>query len=557
MAWSRSALLPTALAVQALLSLAQGACNGNRGAAPSSDASTADSTPVTPSPAAPDAGVAQDAGADAEGGTWVGATRLDAPIYSEMESFRGNADREVKVIELGTLRWGEKTPAIPGVREGKGCPEGWYALVAGGYVCGRDATSDLDQPRFKAAAQPDLEGPLPYRYAINLTNGTPLYRHVPTRLQRVLGEPWRFSPRPIKRADDPDAAADPDAGDDGGLAEDDLPWYRRQITDGGQLDASINDIKRGEGAVAERMAKGFYLSIDRDLDALGEKWWQTVSGYTAPAYRVIVAKPGSEFHGVWLGKDDASFPTKNAPARRIDNLPVAFVTNGYGSARRYTLDNGRKQATAAGPLDRFQAVGLTGEKTRVDGVDYWESDEGWWMRAADFTRTDPGSRPDHLGEHEKWIDVNLKRQTLVAFEGATAVYATMFSSGRNEHETTPGIFRIRAKHLSATMDGDADVAADGPYSIEDVPYIQYFHGGYALHGAFWHSAFGFVKSHGCVNLAPWDAKNLFGWTEPTLPEGWHSVVATKDRPGTRVIVHERGPHTCEGPDIKPARCPEP
>jgi hypothetical protein len=546
---SRSAIL-------AALSLALVACNGSPSAAPA-DASTTQLAPDASSTALSDASdAAQDAGADAEGGTFIGATRLDALIFSEMEPMRGNADREVKVIELGSLRWGEKTPALPGVREGKGCPEGWYALAAGGYVCGRDATFDLDHPRFKSAPQPDLEGPLPYRYAINLTNGTPLYRHVPTRGQRALGEPWLFSPRHIKRSDDPDAAADPDAADDGGPAEEDRPWYQRQIADGGQLDASINDIKRGEGAVAERMAKGFYLSIDHDLDGFGEKWWHTVSGYTAPAYRVIVARPGSDFHGVWLGKDDASFPTKNAPARRIDNLPVAFVTNGYGSPKRYTLDAGHKLATAAGPLDRFQAVGLTGEKARVDGVDYWESDEGWWMRAIDFTRTDPGPRPKDLGDHEKWIDVNLKRQTLVAFEGETAVYATMFSSGRNEHETVPGIFRIRAKHLSATMDGDADVAADGPYSIEDVPYIQYFHGSYALHGAFWHSSFGFVKSHGCVNLAPWDAKNLFGWTDPQLPEGWHSVVATADRPGTRVIVHERGPGTCQGPDIKPSRCPE-
>ena len=52
--------------------------------------------------------------------------------------------------------------------------------------------------------------------------------------------------------------------------------------------------------------------------------------------------------------------------------------------------------------------------------------------------------------------------------------------------------------------------------------------------------FGNVKSHGCVNLAPWDAKALFGWTDPQLPAGWHAAFATKDRPGTRVIVHERG-----------------
>jgi hypothetical protein len=228
-------------------------------------------------------------------------------------------------------------------------------------------------------------------------------------------------------------------------------------------------------------------------------------------------------------------------------------------AKRWAIDEGRKSASIAPgdppELDHFDAVGLTGEKAHVKDVDYWETDEGWWLRASEFTRTEPGPTPERLGEHEKWIDVNLKRQTLVAFEGPTPVFATVFSSGRNEHETVPGVFRIREKHRSATMDGDAELATDGPYSIEDVPYIEYFSGSYALHGAFWHTEFGHVKSHGCVNLAPWDAKNLFGWTDPQLPEGWHAVFATKDNPGTRVIVHDRGPGTCEGPNAEPPQCP--
>ena len=40
-----------------------------------------------------------------------------------------------------------------------------------------------------------------------------------------------------------------------------------------------------------------------------------------------------------------------------------------------------------------------------------------------------------------------------------------------------------------------------------------------------HAVFGNVKSHGCVNLAPWDAKSLFGWTDPQLPAGWHAAFA--------------------------------
>jgi lipoprotein-anchoring transpeptidase ErfK/SrfK len=123
------------------------------------------------------------------------------------------------------------------------------------------------------------------------------------------------------------------------------------------------------------------------------------------------------------------------------------------------------------------------------------------------------------------------------------VFATLVSSGKRnavdkdkDHPTPAGTFRIREKHVTATMDGD--VAADGPYSIEDVPWVMYFEGSYALHGAFWHGNFGHVMSHGCVNLSPADARALFAWTEPRLPEGWHGAFGSDKHPGTRVVIHE-------------------
>ena len=144
---------------------------------------------------------------------------------------------------------------------------------------------------------------------------------------------------------------------------------------------------------------------------------------------------------------------------------------------------------------------------------------------------------------EKWIDVNVTTQTLVAFEGDKPVFATLVSSGRHDdedktkdHHTPKGDFpHPREAHR---RDDGAETATDGPYSIEDVPWIMYFNGSYALHGAFWHTNFGHERSHGCVNLAPHDAKALFGWTEPRLPPGWHGVMATAAKPGTRVIVHD-------------------
>jgi hypothetical protein len=429
-------------------------------------------------------------------------------------------------------------------------------------------TLDLDHPRFKLAHAPDLEGPLPYDYGYNVANGTPLYRSVPSREERLHLEPWLVRKKALpkaEKADDgnpyasasmmaPIAAADAGAGavelantapSESDKA--DTPWWQKDAPDGGPPQVTLEDLQETGGPIARRMVKGFFLSLDHKFGAAGNMWWKTVAGLVAPSDRIFVSHPITDFHGVWLGKDEASFATKSVPARRIDKLPVGFALRG---GHHYTLDEHRKHASAAdGVVERFEAVGLTGETANVGGTEYWETDEGWWMRSIDGTRTDPGPPPDKLGEHDKWIDVNQKRQTLVAFVGATPVFATLFSSGRNEHETPVGSFRIREKHITATMDGDADTATDGPYSIEDVPYIQYFNGGYALHGAFWHAEFGHVKSHGCVNLAPWDAKGLFGWTDPQLPEGWHAVVSTKESPGTRVVVHDRGQGTCQGPKL--------
>ncbi len=528
------------------------------------------SAPVVRSPDA-DAGADGAAMASAEGGyagPFIGAIVVNAPIWSEMDvpdrHPEREHDRESRSIHLGYLRYGEKAPVLPEPHANKSCPEGWYQMAAGGFVCGKTTTLDMDHPKFKQAKAPDLDAALPYTYGINVVDGTPLYRQLPSREQRLKYEPWlNAKPKKAKtsKSDDenpyvpaPDGGAvDPpaireDAGDAGADA---TPWWEQRLPDGGPPPVALDDIKKAEGPLAGRMAKGFYASLDQEIDAGGTRWWRTMTGVLTPADRIMIAKPPTEFHGVWLGKDDATFATTNAKPRRIDALPVAFVLH---RVKRFSLDETHKHATVAdGLLDRFDAVGLTGDKARVEGVEYWEMDDKTWVPAANCTKTEPGPPPAGLGEHEKWVDVNLKKQMLVAFEGTTPVFVTLISSGRNEHETPPGTFRIREKHIAATM--DADTASDGPYSIEDVPYIEYFNAGYALHGAFWHAVFGYVKSHGCVNLAPWDARALFGWTEPQLPEGWHAIVATKDRPGTRVIVHERAPGTCEGPAAEPPQCP--
>jgi hypothetical protein len=221
---------------------------------------------------------------------------------------------------------------------------------------------------------------------------------------------------------------------------------------------------------------------------------------------------------------------------------IGFIT--ATKASKYQFDDAREKISVVGSIARFSAFGLTGVTQSHKTVIYRQTTEGWWMKGIDGTYTEPGPPPEGLAPGEKWIDVNLTRKTLLAFEGQKPVYAALVSPGRKsknkkkDHSTIKGTYRIREKHIAVTMDGDGTVAGDLPYSIEDVPYVSYFEGSYALHGAFWHNSFGREMSHGCVNLSPLDAKRIFFWSEPQLPRGWHAVWATPEKRGTLVVTHE-------------------
>jgi lipoprotein-anchoring transpeptidase ErfK/SrfK len=140
---------------------------------------------------------------------------------------------------------------------------------------------------------------------------------------------------------------------------------------------------------------------------------------------------------------------------------------------------------------------------------------------------------------EAWIEVDLFEQTLAAYQGERMVYATLISSGRTGSTwTDSGLFRIWYKTRAGKMSNpDAQDGSAAWYFLEDVPWSMYFNGPTALHTAYWHDAFGFTRSHGCVNLAPRDAEWLFNWTTPHVPEGVDDVLAT----GTWVWVHNTSP----------------
>lgn len=116
----------------------------------------------------------------------------------------------------------------------------------------------------------------------------------------------------------------------------------------------------------------------------------------------------------------------------------------------------------------------------------------------------PSPAPVQGAPGEKWIDINLSRQTLTAYVGQTPVFTAVVSTGTSRTPTVVGTYSIYVKYLSTPMSGPG-------YYLPNVPYTMYFYRGYGIHGTYWHNNFGTPMSHGCVNMRTSDAQWLYNW----------------------------------------------
>jgi hypothetical protein len=398
---------------------------------------------------------------------------------------------------LGYLRAGallHSTTTEPVGHEG--CEGGWYELETGGYAChGRDILvfSGERLPELRAR-QPDRESVMPYEYA-TVRRKTPLYKRLPNA-DEIYTVPEEV----------------PDAGVE--------PLAPEQPEQPNEIDNPL---------VLRVLRPGFHVSLDRTFEKDGETYWRTQQNGFVPAERVR-QREGSEFQGQVL------------VGQRWD-LPVA-VTRGEETAV-YRLNDREKLRVTRERLERRSWLAVRSRRRIGESV-YLAVGDGRLVREADVLVIQPSAPPADVGEGERWIDVDLTHQVLVAYEWKQPRYVTLVSTGRTKtpspelnYRTPKGLHRIRGKHLTSTMDNDEP--GEPPYSLEDVPYVMYFRGAYAFHSAFWHDRFGRPRSHGCINLAPHDAKWLYNWAGPDLPESWHGGSATEENPGTWVYVHGETP----------------
>ncbi|HBC72732.1 MAG: hypothetical protein UX91_C0006G0111 [Candidatus Amesbacteria bacterium GW2011_GWB1_47_19] len=149
-------------------------------------------------------------------------------------------------------------------------------------------------------------------------------------------------------------------------------------------------------------------------------------------------------------------------------------------------------------------------------------------------KSDPAAQVLGVNDN-KWIEIDLGKQKLIAHEGGQVFTDSLISSGLG-NRTPVGEYRIWYKIRSTKMEGGSRLNRTY-YYLPNVPYAMFFFGSYGIHGTYWHSNFGHRMSHGCVNAPTSIAEKLFYWTDPPLTPGKSYVRSTAENPGTRVIVH--------------------
>jgi hypothetical protein len=236
------------------------------------------------------------------------------------------------------------------------------------------------------------------------------------------------------------------------------------------------------------------------------------------AARSIKELPPPEWHGVRLGDDTGLAP------------PLAFAVS-----EKHVLD----RVTVWAEPEARRKVRTLAPRVVVPVLDRGEGGalrigDGEWLRAADARLVEATAPPAGLAPDERWIDVDLDQQLVVAYDGDQPAYATLMSGGKKKTPTETGLFRVWIKFAETTMSGN--MADEPSYSVATVPWTQFYAKDFALHTAYWHDRFGLPRSHGCVNLSPTDARFLYFWSQPDVPPGWSMAHGVVERPGSLIRV---------------------
>lgn len=277
------------------------------------------------------------------------------------------------------------------------------------------------------------------------------------------------------------------------------------------------------------------LKFRDEVKFRGRTYLKTVPGKWVDARKVRL-KEASTFSGIFLKSPQAPL------------LPLAWAQSRVAPRGPIAVWSDPEDGELLGVLDPREPVPILGQSE--DGL-WARVAEGAWISFDDLHVARMVDPPEGVGPNDRWIDVDLAEQVLVAYEGKRPVFTTLVSTG-TAHPTPEGAYRVWIKFSETDMRGNT---GDHRYSVSSVPWTMYFYKDFALHAAYWHDGFGQARSNGCVNLSPQDARRLYQWSTPEVPAGWSMAYATPEAQGSLVQIRKSVSNFNEPPPKKraPAR----
>ncbi|MGD0455659.1 MAG: L,D-transpeptidase family protein [Solirubrobacteraceae bacterium] len=202
---------------------------------------------------------------------------------------------------------------------------------------------------------------------------------------------------------------------------------------------------------------------------------------------------GARFHARYIVHIASGAETRREAAEHAFHPPRGALAPDPSDAP--PVEVGQLDQTTRGALEVYQAdrgLEATGEPDSAT----------WASVLYDETNDRRDPRP------YTWVSVSESLpETLDVHRGHHVVFSTPVNTGVPGAETALGIFPIYARYVSTTMSG-TDV--DGTkYVVPDVPWVNYFNGGDAVHG-YPRASYGFPQSNGCVELPIEAAHTVFG-----------------------------------------------
>lgn len=271
---------------------------------------------------------------------------------------------------------------------------------------------------------------------------------------------------------------------------------------------SYTSVENARLGLSDRaLTKSMSLVVTRTVEVDGIRYVETQHGKLVPKDGVGWMGQGSQWRGVLLEVDEVG--------------PFFAWVRVEGAKVRRAAS---KDAEVVGRLELRRRVPLL-ESEGGQQPTWWRIGDDAWVDAGELNEVHVLEPPEGVltdtrtssTGNDQWIDVDVGEQVLVAYRGTRPEFATLIASGRSS-PTPLGNYPVWAK--VASMDMSSQDYEDRPYMVQGVPWVLLFQGHNALHGAYWHDRFGNRKSHGCVNLAPHDARWVFEWAGPSMSPGW-------------------------------------